>query len=190
MINCRLHSSRKSSVRQGRVELLDAWVLLMTNQKAIQGRQRLQLLVLGSILLVQPVQSASSATAAVQQHQQQCDSNNQCSSSACEQIGNSQSCQTAHSLPGADSKQMTAVVPAVNSSCPSAVKAAVLTVPFILRVPTLCLECRETRGMQPSLPRKATKGLLLKGQVTKLSQLFSWRPKMPCTFSTLEAARS
>ena len=85
---------------------------------------------------------------------------------------------------------MSALVPAVSSSCPSAVKAAVRTVPFILSVPTLCLECRESKGMQPSLPRKATKGLLLDGQVTKLSQLLSWRPKMPCTRSTLEAARS
>ena len=145
-----------------------------------------------SILLVQQVQSASNNTAAVRQHQhQKCDrGNTQCSGLAYKHSHSSQSCQSAHSLPGASSKQMSAVVPAVSSSCPPAVKAAVLTVPFILMVPMLWRECRDTRGMQPSLPRKATKGLLLEGQVTKLSQLFSWRPKMPCTCSTLEAARS
>jgi len=82
------------------------------------------------------------------------------------------------------------VIPAVSSSCPLAEKAAVLTVPFIFKVPTLCLDLSDSRGMQPSLPKKAIRGLVLDGQVTKLSKLFSWRPMMPWTRSTRDAAKS
>ena len=81
-------------------------------------------------------------------------------------------------------------MPEVSSSWPLAVKAAVLTVPFIFSVVTLCLDLSDTKGTHPSLPRKATSGLLLDGQVTKLSKLFSSLPRMPCTFSTRDAAKS
>lgn len=40
-------------------------------------------------------------------------------------------------------------LPAVSSSCPSAVKAAVRTVPLIFSVPTLCLDFSDSKGMQP-----------------------------------------
>ena len=71
----------------------------------------------------------------------------------------------------------------MSSSWPSPEKAAVRTAPLILRSPTHCRERRLTSGTQPSLPRKATRGLSGAGQAAKVSRLFSGLPTSPATFA-------